>query len=229
MSGIAEPYFDGREMLMIHDMLRREFGLMPSVIRGVAAGDRERAQVVAGHIQGIAAVLHHHHHGEDENVWPFLVKHVPDEVAPVVRLMEDQHEVIAKLGSEIDATLGAWLGDPTAEAREVLADALDRFLPPLKEHLGIEEECVVPLMEQHVTATEWNRMIQASAAEVDPEALPLAFGMLMYEGDPEIVDLAISNMPPEVAPVIRRVAAQAFAAHSELIHGTSTPPRSTEL
>lgn len=54
------------------------------------------------------------------------------------------------------------------------------------------------------------------------------FGMTMYEGDPEIVDAAILNMPDEIRSIIRRTAAQAFATHAENIHGTATPPRSKE-
>jgi hypothetical protein len=84
-------------------------------------------------------------------------------------------------------------------------------------------------MERLITAAEWNRMVQAGSSDVDPESLPLAFGMALYEGDPEIVDAAIANMPPEARQVIRELAVDAFAAHSERVHGTATPPRSTEL
>ncbi|GAA1284217.1 hypothetical protein Psi02_33960 [Planotetraspora silvatica] len=192
-------------------------------------GDHERTRIVAGHIEGVATVLHHHHHSEDEHVWPLLLERVPEDLAPVVRLMESQHEEVARTAAGVDEAIAAWRGSAGTEAREALADVLDRFLPLLKEHLGVEEEHVVPLMEKHITLTEWNRMVQAGAADVDPEGLPLGFGMLMYEGDPEIVELAISNMPPEARSVIGTMAAQAFAAHSELIHGTPTPPRSTEL
>jgi len=44
-----EPRFDGREMPMPHDSFRREFALTPGPVRGVAADDRERAQVIAAH------------------------------------------------------------------------------------------------------------------------------------------------------------------------------------
>ncbi|GII28251.1 hemerythrin domain-containing protein [Planotetraspora mira] len=229
MTIAAASHFDGREMYMLHNMFRREFALMPGLVRAVAAGDHERARIVAGHIEGVATVLHHHHHSEDEHVWPLLLERVPEDLAPVVRLMESQHEEVARTAAEIDEAIAAWRGSAGPEPREALADVLDRFLPLLKEHLGVEEEHVVPLMEKHITITEWNRMVQAGAADVDPESLPLGFGMLMYEGDPEIVELAISNMPPEARSVIGPLAAQAFAAHSELIHGTPTPPRSTEL
>jgi hypothetical protein len=53
--------------------------------------------------------------------------------------------------------------------------------------------------------------------------------MAMYEGDPEIVDAAIANTPPEARQVIRKLAVNAFATHSERVHRTASPPRSTEL
>src|ERR1700758_3143291 len=36
---ISEPRFDGREMAMVHDLLRREFALLPGLIAAVAPGD----------------------------------------------------------------------------------------------------------------------------------------------------------------------------------------------
>jgi hypothetical protein len=51
----------------------------------------------------------------------------------------------------------------------------------------------------------------------------------MYEGDGDLIDQVIENMPPDVRPLMRELAGSAFTAHAELIHGTSTPPRSTEL
>jgi hypothetical protein len=72
-------------------------------------------------------------------------------------------------------------------------------------------------------------MVEQGAAEADPGDLPLGFGMLMYEGDPEVIDQAIANLPAEARPVVKQLAAEAFAAHAEEVHGTATPPRSTEL
>ena len=200
MAITTESYFDGREMYMLHNVFRREFGLMPGLVRAVAAGDHERTEIIAAHIEGVATVLHHHHHSEDEHVWPLLLERVPEDLAPVVRLMESQHEEVAKTAAEIDKAIKVWRGSAGAESREALADVIDRFLPLLKEHLGVEEEHVAPLMEKHITAAEWNKMVQAGSADVDLEGLPLGFGMLMYEGDPEIIELAISNMPPEARP-----------------------------
>jgi hemerythrin-like domain-containing protein len=225
----SEAHFDRREMLMPHNMFRREFTLMPRLVRDVAAGDAARTQIVADHITGVSTVLHHHHRGEDEQGRPLLLERAHTEAAPILELMERQHKEIDNAASEVDAAIQVWRASAASRDRDALADAIDRLLPLLTEHMRTEEEHVVPLMERHITAAEWSRMVQAGSSDVDPEALPLAFGMAMYEGDPEIVDAAIANMPPEARQVIRKLAVDAFAAHSERVHGTATPPRSTEL
>jgi hypothetical protein len=53
--------------------------------------------------------------------------------------------------------------------------------------------------------------------------------MIMYEADPEVVDRAVASVPSSEREVIRGMAQEAFAAHSRVIYGTTTPPRSTEI
>jgi hypothetical protein len=36
-------------------------------------------------------------------------------------------------------------------------------------------------------------------------------------------------MPEEIRPTIREQAARTYAEHAQVIHGTATPPRSTEI
>ncbi|MBP2704610.1 hemerythrin domain-containing protein [Microbispora sp. RL4-1S] len=225
----TESYFDGREMDMVHRMLRREFGLLPGLVRGVADGATERGDVVYGHARTMAAILHEHHGTEDKYVWPVLLERAPAEIAPTVHLMESHHEQIDKAISEVDGALEAWNGGFAADAGNTVADALERLLPLLHEHLAAEEEKIVPLMERHITAAEWNQAIQQMSADLDPEMLSLALGLAMYEADPDVIEGVFGNMPPEVAAIIREAAPQAFATYSTLLHGTATPPRSTEL
>jgi hypothetical protein len=75
-----ERLFEGREMLMAHDLYRREFGLMSGVIRGVAVGDHERTEIIADHIDMITASLHLHHGIEDAQVWPALLRRDSDDI-----------------------------------------------------------------------------------------------------------------------------------------------------
>jgi hypothetical protein len=101
-------------------MFRREFALMPGLVRGVAAGDRDRAQIIGDHIQGATSALHTHHVLEDDNVWPLLLDRCGESVAPLVELMEGQHHQIATLIPQIDEALSIWRDSPTVECRSVL-------------------------------------------------------------------------------------------------------------
>ena len=220
--------FDRREMLIVHDVFRREFALMPGLIGTVAPGDRDRAGLVGDHIDGLTSLLHHHHHGEDTNVWPLLVDRCADAAAHTGS-MHDQHEQLATDLGDVHAALGVWRVDATEQAGDRLFDALDRTLTSLRQHLDDEERHVVPLLEQHISAAEWDAQVQKGAADADPAQLPLMFGMLMYEGDPEIIERALAAMPADARPVISAMAARTFAEHSRAVHGTPTPPRSTDL
>jgi hemerythrin-like domain-containing protein len=223
-----QPRFDSSEMLMIHNMFRREFALMPELVGAVIAGEHDRAQVIGDHVQTVIDVLHQHHTHEDENIWPLLLDRCGESVAPLAGLMHGQHQQVATLLRRVDEALSIWRDAVTIESRQALADVLGRLIPALKEHLSAEEDRVVPLMEQYITVAEWHVPMQSELA-ADPAQLPLTFGLLIYEGDPESIDQAIASMPADARPVIRQLAAKTFADHSQRVHGTATPPRSTDL
>ncbi|MDT5120101.1 MAG: hypothetical protein QOE30_5840 [Mycobacterium sp.] len=224
----GQPHFDGSDMRMMHNMFRREFALMPGLVGGVAAGDHDRAQIIGDHMEAVIAVLHGHHTHEDENIWPLLLDRCGESVASLVELMHGQHRQVATLLHEVDEALSIWRDAVTVESGEALADLLDRLIPALKEHLSAEEDRVVPLMAQYITVAEWHAPVGSGLA-ADPAQFPLTIGLLMYEGDPEGIDQFIAAMPADARSGIRGLAAKTFADHSQRVHGTATPPRSTQL
>jgi hemerythrin-like domain-containing protein len=213
-------------MSMVHTMFRREFAALPALVRDVAAGDTERAQVIDEHIRFLTAVLDGHHRAEDTHLWPKLLDRGSDEVAPVVHAMEDHHERIEQLTARTAAALGEWRQAPAAERGELLADVLDVLLGVLQEHMSLEEQRILPLVEKCVTAAEWHAMAGDAGAALPPATLPLVFGMAVYEADPEVVRSTLSGFPPEVRTMLEEQGPRDFAAHSERVHGTPTPRRS---
>jgi hypothetical protein len=203
MSGTGSPYADTSHMYKAHTMFRREFGLLPDLVRSVPDKDKERALVVAGHVKLVSLVLHEHHSGEDEVLWPLLLTRAPKEIAPVI-------------------LLGTWTAGAASDDGEVLAFALERLAVALYEHMGLEEKLVLPLAERHIFASEWDKLVADGAASIPPETGPVLAGMLMYEGGPDVV-------PPQMRAVLAELAPQAYAAHSERVHGTPAPPHSTEI
>ena len=223
----SEPLTDARDMFAVHTMFRREFGLMPDLVRGVRADDKQRVTVVADHLGLVSGVLHHHHSGEDKHVWPRLRERCPEEIASVVAVMEEQHEAIHKGYLQVEDALGAWRESASAEARDALAGVIDQLLPVLNEHLALEEEQVVPLIEKYITAAEYALVPQEGNAATPQDKLPAIFGMIMYEGAPEVIDRIVSEMPAEVQPVIKDLATKAYAAYAKELYETATPPRVT--
>ena len=231
MSSLAkpgeQPHFDSSDMLIIHNMFRREFALIPGLVDAVVAGDHDRAQIIGDHVQAVIALLHDHHTHEDEDIWPLLLDRCT-RAARLVGLMQGQHHQVATLLHQVDAALSIWCDAVTVESREALADVLGRLIPALKEHLSAEEDRVVSLMEQYITVAEWHAP-RGSELAADPAQFALIAGLLMYEGDPHSIDQYVAAMPADARPGIRQLAAKTFADHSQRVHGTATPPRSTDL
>ena len=222
-------HFDCREMAMVHRMFRREFLLAGGVVRHVAYGDTRRAHMVAAHLRLINSTLHHHHAGEDHYVWPLLERRAPSQVSVHMLRVTAQHRRVDADQAEVDVELPVWSCSATADSRDRLAAALDRLAASVIKHMDYEELHVVPVMEAHIGLVEWNQIVQVMTAGLDPSSALLVLGMSMYEGESDIIDHTIENMPPEMRGGIRGTAALAYAEHAQLIHGSATPPRSTEI
>jgi hemerythrin-like domain-containing protein len=227
MTMVNEPLADTRDMFAVHTMFRREFGLMQGLVQAVTPGDVGRAAIVADNIGLVTLTLDFHHSGEDKHVWPRLRERSPDKCAALVDVVEDQHHTVHAYLARVTEAEHAWRGSASADARDALADAIGQLLAALTEHLALEEERVVPLIDEYITQSEWSLVAQEGGADFPPDKLPLLFGKIMYEGDPEVIDMIVSHMPAEVQPIIKDVATQAFAANAQELYGTATPPRVT--
>lgn len=214
---------DMREMHVVHTALRREYNLLPELVLGVNVGDAERAALVAEHIAFVNSILHRHHAGEDKHLWPRLLTRAAESLAPLVHTVERQHESIDKAMSELNSALTGWRPNPGPQNTVDVIDAIGFLLVRLEEHLQLEERELLPLIEEHITASEWNRMGDESGIDTPPEEGPLIFGMLMYEGDPGVLEDMIAHMPPEVASTLVEIAPAAYRDYCRKIHGTATP------
>lgn len=142
-------------MNILHDAFRRDVERLARAATGVrGAAPEARASVLLGW-HGFQRELHHHHQIEDTFIWPLmrdkLVGH-PDDVA-VLDAMEDEHTLIDPALAAVDAALT----DPDGEPG-VLADRIDDLAGILRSHLAHEERDALPLIQQTITAHEWNVM-----------------------------------------------------------------------
>jgi hypothetical protein len=227
----GEPLADPRDTFAAHTMFRREFGLMPALVRAVTPGDKPRATLVADHIALMSGVLSQHHLAEGRHIWPRLRERCPQQCGPLVDVMEDQRHAIRTRLLQVSKALPPWRDSASARAGGALAGAIDRLIAVITEHLALEEERVVPLIVTYITDAEHAARAQEHAAHIPPGIPPgkllTVFGMIMYHGDPAVSDTILAQMPVEVQPAIKDLAVQAYAAYATDLYGTPAPPRAT--
>ncbi|SPM36204.1 hypothetical protein MRAB57_4044 [Mycobacterium rhizamassiliense] len=216
---------DVEEMCLVHTMLRREFSLLPVLIRGADQDDAKRRALIGAHAQLLCQLLHTHHEGEDLVLWPLLLERAAVEATEIVLIMGEQHDAIAAAHNEAVHRLGDWCR--FGRDGERLATVLDDLVQVLTEHTALEEQAVLPLAARHVTAAEWAQMGQHGMDTFQKRLLPLAFGMLMYEGDPAVMRRTLSNVPMPARLLMPIVAPRTFKRHARRVYGTSTPPTVT--
>lgn len=214
---------DTRAMLVVHSFFRREFRLAGGVVRGVAERDAARAAVVADHLDFIGRALHHHHATEDELLWPTLLDRVPEELAPIVHLMESQHERVDALLNEIGTVLQRFRAHAEATDRDRLAELFDTLYVNLAEHLEAEEERLLPIAARTVSQEEWNEVGRAAEASTPRADKVLTLGMFAYDGDPEVFAGMLIGAPLPLRWLLPRLGRRAFRRHAVTIHGTPTP------
>jgi hemerythrin-like domain-containing protein len=218
----AEP-IDTSEMATIHTFFRREFRLAGGLVRAVRQGDVERAREVVDHLDYIGRCLHHHHTAEDELAWPVLLERVPEELAPIVLLMESQHERVDALLHEIGEIQPRWARTASVADRNRMADLLDTLYANLAEHLDAEEERMLPIAARALTREEWKAIGQHARKQTRRSEMTLTFGMFQHDGDPEVLARMLSTAPPPVRWLLPRLARRAFRRYALRIHGTETP------
>lgn len=215
------PAVDTRDMVMAHRAFRREFRLAPAAVRRTDTA--QHARRVARHVASLVSALHHHHEAEDELLWPLLHARVPSELDALVDTMETQHEEVARLLHAVEQQLPAWSADPADAATEHLAGTLEELSRVLDEHLDLEEARLLPLAAAHLSPAEWAQLEERGMGSLPKAQAPVLVGMLLHEGDPEVLAGMIGRMPLLPRLLLPRVAPRAYARRARAIHGTATP------
>ncbi len=225
MSASPNEVTDTRDMNMVHRAFRREFRLAPGLVRGVTPGDHARTDVIARHLDLMTDMLYHHHHAEDEILWPMLHERVPDDIQPIVSLMEEHHHRIHAANDSTIGLLAQWRNGAPKELGEQLAAALEEVDAALDEHLAAEEDQLLPIAAKNMSAAEWNHLGEAAMASIPQKQMPLAFGMIQYEGDPEVMREMLSHAPFMARLIVPFVAPRAFKKYATKVYGTPSPTR----
>ncbi|GAB2623862.1 hypothetical protein Aab01nite_17280 [Paractinoplanes abujensis] len=167
---------DTWDMVLVHRVFRREFRILPALVRAVAPGDTARAEVLGAHLANIALGLHHHHSAEDDLVWPLLLRRAKMH-AGLIHRMEAQHHRLHEPLQRINELLPRWRDRALADDRDELADVIAQAAVALDEHLADEEREILPLIEEHLTPAEWK-----AVGDRGKEVLPKGKMALVFLG-----------------------------------------------
>jgi hemerythrin-like domain-containing protein len=173
---------DTHEMVVTHRASRRESRVLAAQVPRVRAGDVGRARVLADHLTDYLLALHLHHSAEDEFLWPLLLARL-DLEADRVRRMEEQHERLAAGMARMNELAPVWAKHADVESRDALSVLLAEHVVILNEHLDDEEQHVLPLVEQHVSVCEWDKLSEHFAAHMPREKLLFFMGAVLEDAD----------------------------------------------
>jgi hemerythrin-like domain-containing protein len=204
-------------MVLVHRVFRREFRILPALIRAVPPGDTARAETIGSHLATVAGALHHHHEAEDDLLWPVLLDRVGLR-AELVHRMEAQHARLAGLLTRIDDLTARWRAAAAAEARDALADVLAEASGALDEHLTDEERELLPLVSEHVTPAEWNALNERARAAIPKNKLALVFvGAILEEASPRETKMFLAQLPAPARLLWRAFGPRTYAKSRDSI------------
>jgi hypothetical protein len=210
------PRADSRDMVAVHDMYRREFDRLRELVAAVpVAGPpdaAERVRRITDHGTFLIELLHAHHGSEDALVWPKLTARDPAGTRALTSTMTAQHEAVDQRLREVETSLDALAEHPGAERRADVLDALDALIPPLREHLALEEAEALAFIDRHLTAGEWAEVGGMGLAAVPPERVPVMFGMLLDGVSAEMYAVFAAAVPAEVLTSMAQAGPPAWAA-----------------
>jgi hemerythrin-like domain-containing protein len=218
---MTTTHTDTWDMVLVHRVFRREFRILPALVRAVLPGDTARADVLGEHLANVAAGLHHHHTTEDEMVWPLLL----DRARPhtdLVNRMEAQHERLHEPLARIDELLPRWRASAAAGDRDALAEVIAQASVALDEHLADEEREILPIIEQHLTPAEWRAVGERGKESIPPGRMALVFlGAILEEATPVEKKRFLAELPVAARVLWRLAGARVYGAARDRVRVTA--------
>lgn len=185
------------QMPLIHRIFRHGLREVRRLVPEVAPTATGRARAVDAHLRFLLDGLHHHHTGEDEMIWPVLSERLGPEAHLVAR-MEPQHQRIDEEVTRVRRVSSQWAERPVPELADALTAAIRTLLEVLEAHLDEEERVVVPLIDEHLSATEWEDMGRRIFEKFAPRERPIAMGQLLEVARDDEAQRMFADLPAPV-------------------------------
>lgn len=189
---------------LIHEAFRRDLGRLSTAVKAPAV-DQARARQLGAHWEFVNEQLHHHHEVEDASLWPLVrpkLSGSEDELA-VLAQMEAQHVVLLPLCGAIGEGFGSLAQQPSQEKGGELAGLIDELGAQLGTHLDDEEQRCFPVIDQALTAEEFESFGKATAKAIGMRGSAKFFPWIFDQADPVECKAVLSMPPPPVRVLCR--------------------------
>jgi hemerythrin-like domain-containing protein len=181
-------------MVVVHRVFRREFALLPRMVRAVSPEDLGQRRVICDHAREMTAMLHHHHTGEDELVWPRLRERAQLDGSLIDRA-QTQHEFIGRLLAALQDDLQRFAESSDPAASSELASTLDQVSVALDEHLDEEETAILPIVAKTLTAAEWEELARRGMSGMSKPRLLVILGHILEEASTDERAAFLQHVP----------------------------------
>jgi hemerythrin-like domain-containing protein len=208
------PDVDTHEMVLIHRVIRREFGQLPRLFR-TAANDPARSKIIGSHAREMVHFLHIHHTGEDELLFPLLRERA--ELDPnLMDRMDAQHAQVNDAVAAISTELPEWTTSADPATGERMAASIDATMPTLIDHLAEEDQKLLPIASVTLTQSEWDALGKHGMS-----AIPLTRRLVILGHITEETDVAERQKFMQVVPAPARLAYK-LIGHRKFTRETTT-------
>ncbi len=175
---------EARDLVFAHQAFRRLYSLAPDAVLDTDPTDRKRVRALASTLSTINQALHHHHTVEDTMLWDTLSERKPA-CGLHVELMKQQHGRVAQLLAGSPDLIDAWRDRPGPETAGALASQFAAIDALLTVHLNDEEGKIIPVIEEVMSAAEWDEVGAAARTTYDPAQIVLFLGLILDVMPPE--------------------------------------------
>jgi hemerythrin-like domain-containing protein len=211
---------DTHEMVLIHRVIRREIGQLPTLFRA-AANDRARSKIISAHTHEMLDFLHTHHTGEDELLFPLLRERAQLDPELMDR-MDAQHALVDHAVAAVSAELPAWTASADPAAGEHMATLIEDAIPSLIEHLAEEEEEILPIVSVTVTQEEWNALGKHGMSAIPIPRRLVTLGHIIEETDDAERRTFLQVIPAPIRLAYKLIGHRQFTRDATAIRGQLT-------
>jgi hypothetical protein len=197
------------DMLLVHKVFRREFGMLPALIAGVSAGNTDRAGMVAAHCRELATALRHHHGAEQELLWPRIRDRATLDPA-VESTLKRHHQNHMALLRELDGLLALWEADADTELRDALVDISTELAEWLTAHLDTSERHVLTAVDENFTTAEWLALGLRAASWIPLHRMAWMLGAMLEDATPAERENLLAKVPGPARLLFRMVGQEQY-------------------